>query len=240
MRVFVTGAIGRQLLPIAQTPGGEFGRFGMLEARGTSNAKARAELGWTPGYSSWRQGSLPIWRERRAAAAAPHAGAVCSGTSRLEGRTIMISARSSRGRRRPAATLVLLAIAAMVTLLALGDSAQGRGRDHTPPEFGGLASATTCYGPIGPGISSSYHLSWAAASDNVTPARRIVYEIYQTTTPGGEDLAHPTYTTPRGATSFDTPKLPVVETFYFIVRARDRSGNEDSNKVEREGVNLCY
>ena len=37
-------------------PNGEFGRFGMLEARGASNAKARAELGWTPGYSSWRQG----------------------------------------------------------------------------------------------------------------------------------------------------------------------------------------
>ncbi len=26
------------------------------EARGASNAKAKRELGWTPRYSSWRQG----------------------------------------------------------------------------------------------------------------------------------------------------------------------------------------
>jgi hypothetical protein len=29
--------------------------------------------------------------------------------------------------------------------------------------------------------------------------------------------------------SFDTPKLPSAETFYFVVRPRDRAGNEDSN-----------
>jgi hypothetical protein len=35
------------------------------------------------------------------------------------------------------------------------------------------------------------------------------------------------------------PKLPSTETFYFVVRARDGAGNEDSNTVEREGLNLC-
>ena len=48
-----------------------------------------------------------------------------------------------------------------------------------------------------------------------------------------------TYTTPPGATSFDTPPLPADETVYFVVRAVDEASNTDSNTVEREGVNLC-
>jgi hypothetical protein len=28
----------------------------MTEIRGASNAKAKRELGWTPGHPSWRQG----------------------------------------------------------------------------------------------------------------------------------------------------------------------------------------
>jgi hypothetical protein len=50
----------------------------------------------------------------------------------------------------------------------------------------------------------------------------------------------PTYTTAPGATSFNTPMLPVFETtYYFVVRARDRHGNEDTNTFEHEGVNVC-
>jgi nucleoside-diphosphate-sugar epimerase len=37
---------------------GEFGVIQMTQARGSSNAKARRELGWTPHFSSWRQGFL--------------------------------------------------------------------------------------------------------------------------------------------------------------------------------------
>jgi nucleoside-diphosphate-sugar epimerase len=32
----------------------------MTQARGSSNAKARRELGWAPGYPSWRDG-FPVW-----------------------------------------------------------------------------------------------------------------------------------------------------------------------------------
>jgi hypothetical protein len=32
----------------------------MTEARGASNAKARRELDWAPGYPSWRDG-FPDW-----------------------------------------------------------------------------------------------------------------------------------------------------------------------------------
>ncbi len=35
---------------------GEAATVMMTEARGASNAKAKRELGWTPGYPSWRQG----------------------------------------------------------------------------------------------------------------------------------------------------------------------------------------
>jgi hypothetical protein len=112
--------------------------------------------------------------------------------------------------------------------------------DRTPPTFAGLKSATTCIpGPIGGGQTSSYHLSWDPASDDVTPASEIVYDIYQATSPGGENFSMPTYVTSAGATSFDTPQLPSEGAFYFVVRARDEAGNEDSNKVERQGQNLC-
>jgi len=112
--------------------------------------------------------------------------------------------------------------------------------DSTPPTFAGLKSATTCIpGPVGGGRTTSYHLSWDPATDDVTPSSKIVYDVYQATTPGGEDFSAPTYTTAAGATSFDTPPLPTDEQFYFVVRARDEAGNRDSNKVERAGENLC-
>jgi hypothetical protein len=137
---------------------------------------------------------------------------------------------------RTVALVVPLTVAAAV---AAGAAGQVAGRDTKPPQFEGLASATTCIpGPIGGGRTSSYHLTWAAASDNRTPTGRIVYDVYQAGTAGGEDFSSPTYTT-RGATSFDTPQLPFGEQFYFVVRARDQNGNEDGNRVEREGVNLC-
>ncbi len=111
--------------------------------------------------------------------------------------------------------------------------------DRTPPKFAGLESATTCVpGPIG-GQSTSYELRWDPATDDVTPSTKIVYDIYQATAPGGEDFSSATYTVRRGATSFTTPALPANEVFYFVVRARDRAGNRDSNQVERQGVNLC-
>jgi hypothetical protein len=111
---------------------------------------------------------------------------------------------------------------------------------HSPPVFAGLDQATTCIpGPIGKGRSSSYRLSWKSASDNVTPARAIVYDIYQATTPHGENFSAATYTSPAGATSSETPLLPATESHYFVVLARDLEGNRNSNRVERLGENIC-
>jgi hypothetical protein len=115
-----------------------------------------------------------------------------------------------------------------------------RHKHHKPPKFGGLKSAVTCVpGPTGPGRETSYHLSWEAASDDLTPSSKIVYEVYEASSQGGENFARPTYTTAPGATSFNTPRLPAEKSFFFVVRARDRTRNEDKNTVEREGQNLC-
>lgn len=146
----------------------------------------------------------------------------------------MSTSSSPRPRRRSAAALLLVVIA---MLLVISSPAEAKGKHHIT--FAGLKSATTCIaGPIGGGRTSSYHLSWESASDKNRHSP-IVYEIYQATSRGGENFLRPTYTTALGVTSFDTPQLPTENTFYFVVRARDRAGNEDSNTVEREGQNLC-
>jgi hypothetical protein len=125
-------------------------------------------------------------------------------------------------------------------LLAVVAAPTQAGKDHTPPTFAGIKSATTCIpGPIRLNGKTSYDLAWEPATDNVTPSSEIVYKIYQATTSGGENFAKASYTTKPGVTSFNTPRLSEVKTFFFVVRARDRAGNEDSNTVEKEGQNLC-
>jgi len=140
----------------------------------------------------------------------------------------------------PVGALSLLLLLAAAVSLIISSPAEAKRADNTPPSFAGLKSATTCIpGPVGGGRTTSYNLSWDPATDNVSPSRRIVYDVYQAETSGGEDFSAPTYTTLAGATSFATPPLSTDKHFYFVVRARDQAGNSDSNTVEREGQNLC-
>lgn len=137
--------------------------------------------------------------------------------------------------RRSSVTALLLAVIAALLVVSSPTQAMRKPRI----KFAGLKWATTCIpGPVKEGETSSYHLEWEAAKAK-TSRRKIVYAVYQATTPGGENYSQPTYTTAPGVTSFDTPQLPVEGTYYFVVRARDRMGNEDSNTVEREGQDLC-
>jgi nucleoside-diphosphate-sugar epimerase len=41
---------------LARLAAGEMATVTMTEVRGSSNAKAKRELGWQPRYPSWRQG----------------------------------------------------------------------------------------------------------------------------------------------------------------------------------------
>jgi hypothetical protein len=114
------------------------------------------------------------------------------------------------------------------------------GPHATPPRFGGLKSAFACTpGPQRPGETTPFNLVWNSATDDVSPPSAIVYDIYMSNKRGGEDFSKPTWTSRSGVTSFRTPGLPSHGTFYFVVRAEDRAGNEDHNKVERLGVDPC-
>jgi hypothetical protein len=133
----------------------------------------------------------------------------------------------------------VLALLVVAVFLVASPTAEAKRRDHTPPTFAGLQTATTCVpGPIG-GRSTSYNLRWNAATDKVSPSSTIVYLVYQANDPGVEDFSTPTYTTGADATSFATPPLPADKPVYFVVRAQDQAGNIDRNTVERQGQNLC-
>jgi hypothetical protein len=106
--------------------------------------------------------------------------------------------------------------------------------DTTPPSFAGLQKAPVGCRPRGP---TPFELTWSAATDDVTPSSQIVYDVFLSHTPGGEDFSHPTWTTPPGVTEFETPD--VDEPAYFVVRARDQAGNEDQNTAELLGNNPC-
>lgn len=135
--------------------------------------------------------------------------------------------------------VILRGTVARFSLLVRGQS-PAPGGDLVPPGFTGLERAFACTpGPQRPGQTSPYTLTWQPASDDVTPAAAIVYDIYYATTPGGEDFTHPTWTSLPGAATFRTPGLPSHGSAYFVVRARDTAGNADGNTREQRGVDPC-
>jgi hypothetical protein len=103
-----------------------------------------------------------------------------------------------------------------------------------------LQSAFACTpGPQTPGETTPYTLTWQAATDEGTPSSQILYDVFLAYSSGGEDFSQPTWTTSPGVITYRTPGLPSHGAYYFVVRARDQAGNEDQNKVEREGVDPC-
>jgi hypothetical protein len=102
------------------------------------------------------------------------------------------------------------------------------GNDTTPPMFLGVDRSRE------PLLSSSttVTLSWAAASDEYTPSSLMQYLIYAARDPGGQDFTAPTYYSALGALTFDARGLDSDSTYYFVVRAEDRAGNQDANTVE--------
>ena len=125
------------------------------------------------------------------------------------------------------------AYAVSFSFVVLSDAGPPSG-GTTPPSFEGLQKAFACSPIVRPW---PYELTWKAATDNVTPSMQMVYDIFLSHTPGGEDFSHPTWTTAPGVTSFETP--PLNEPSYFMVRARNQAGSEDQNTVERAGEDPC-
>jgi hypothetical protein len=121
-----------------------------------------------------------------------------------------------------------------------GGSGGGGGTQTQGPTFGGLTSATTCSVPIPQAEPKSrvFRLTWNAATDPVTPSLGIVYEIFYSAAPGGENYSMPVATSPAGLTTYSV-SVEGAGAAYFVVRARDQAGLEDQNTVEHEGVSTC-
>jgi hypothetical protein len=101
------------------------------------------------------------------------------------------------------------------------------GANPIPPTFAGISAFT------GDPEARTVTLTWLAATDVATPTNAILYDVYESTTMGGEDFTKPPAATSMpGATSIMLSDLPPNETIYFVVRARDEDGNRDSNVVE--------
>ncbi len=101
--------------------------------------------------------------------------------------------------------------------------------DSTPPTFAGVASAT----PLG---TSAMELDWQPATDDNTPSDAIAYHVYLSESAGGQDFTAPSLTTPAGATGALITGLSAGARYFFVVRAEDTAGNEDTNTVDVQGT----
>ncbi|HEY2512014.1 MAG TPA: fibronectin type III domain-containing protein [Polyangiaceae bacterium] len=98
--------------------------------------------------------------------------------------------------------------------------------DTTPPTFAGLTSVSNV-------TATQVQLNWAAATDPQTLSTDIVYDVFQSTTVGGEAFTSPpSASSTPGATSIVLTNLPPSTKLYWVVRARDEAQNEDTNTVE--------
>ncbi|HTQ41945.1 MAG TPA: hypothetical protein VMI75_04240, partial [Polyangiaceae bacterium] len=101
--------------------------------------------------------------------------------------------------------------------------------DPTPPTFGGVATVSV------QSDARTATFTWMPATDPATPQNAIVYDVFQGSSPGGEDFTTPIATSDPGATSVFVSDLTPDSTLYWVVRARDKAGNRDSNTVEVSG-----
>ncbi|MBI2060724.1 MAG: pre-peptidase C-terminal domain-containing protein [Nitrospirae bacterium] len=97
--------------------------------------------------------------------------------------------------------------------------------DTAPPDFMGLEAASD------PGKGGFVDLQWAAANDASPP---ITYNIYYSTTSGGQNYSSPTFSTTN--TSYRASGLTNGTTYYFVVRAKDNLAQEDTNTVEKSAA----
>lgn len=97
--------------------------------------------------------------------------------------------------------------------------------DDEAPDFAGATKAA-------PGGAAAVKLSWAAATDNLTPKASIQYVVYMGEKSDEIDLEAPFTVSAPGATSVVVKNLPLPDTeYWFVVRARDAAGNTDENPI---------
>ena len=104
--------------------------------------------------------------------------------------------------------------------------------DETPPEFAGIYSAQVV-------DSNTVLLNWAPpATDDTTATSSIIYDVYYSSTSGVQDfLAAPLASSNPGAASIQVTLASADSTpYYFVVRARDEAGNQESNNIEKSQI----
>jgi hypothetical protein len=113
----------------------------------------------------------------------------------------------------------------VVGLLGLGVSCgnDSNGKDTTPPAFAGATEATA----LAEGVTL---VRWEAASDNVSPAGRILYRVYAGRQGEAIDYERHYAVSPAGATSVGVHGLPQGVPLNVVVRAVDEAGNVDENE----------
>jgi hypothetical protein len=103
-------------------------------------------------------------------------------------------------------------------------------KDTTAPTFAGATAAD------GTG-ASTVKVSWAAATDDLTPAEGISYAVYWSDTEAGATAGVLSMITAPGATSAVVDHLPTPSsTYYFYVQARDAAGNASKSPMVVSGM----
>jgi hypothetical protein len=97
--------------------------------------------------------------------------------------------------------------------------------DSAPPTFAGVTGGMALGATV-------VELSWTAATDDLSPPADIVYNVYMAETSGAQTFDTPTVTTLAGATTAAVTRLRAGTQYFFVVRAKDRAGNEDTNTIE--------
>ncbi|MCK4643854.1 lamin tail domain-containing protein [bacterium] len=97
--------------------------------------------------------------------------------------------------------------------------------DLTPPVFAGIQSVTDTQ------LGGELELAWNTATDTSTP---IMYNVYMSTASAGQNFASVSYST--YSLSYLITGLENGTQYYFVVRAEDSRGNEDTNTIEISGT----
>ncbi len=96
--------------------------------------------------------------------------------------------------------------------------------DTAAPSFAGVSSAT-------PVDATTIRVCWPPATDAVTSAASLRYDVYEATSAGGQTFTQPAQHSRVGGLCTDVRVGPAT-TLCFVVRARDLAGNRSTTNVE--------
>jgi hypothetical protein len=107
------------------------------------------------------------------------------------------------------------------------------GDDGAPPVFGGVDALVKNV------TANSVELTWTAASDDKSTPDQIVYDVFQATSSGAQVFDMPPIASSEpGATSIKLSNLAANQGLFWVVRARDKAGNQSQNVQEATAKTL--